>query len=96
MGANSSAFNPTQDFLARMGGGRLFDMGASAVKHGISFTVVQLVVISIVFINVWQMPREVITIVCVSVTKSIIKERERVNPTPLYTRVHNRERRVSH
>ena len=27
----------TQDFLARMGGGRLFDMGASAVKYGIYF-----------------------------------------------------------
>ena len=35
MGASSSAINPTQDFLAKMGGGRLFDMGASAVKYGI-------------------------------------------------------------
>ena len=34
MGASSSAINPTQDFLARMGGGRLFDMGASTVKYG--------------------------------------------------------------
>ena len=34
MGASSSTINPTQDFLARMGGGRLFDMGASAVKYG--------------------------------------------------------------
>ena len=30
----SSAINPTQDFLARMGGGRLFEVGASAVKYG--------------------------------------------------------------
>ena len=34
MGASSSAINPTQDFLARMGGGRLFDMGTSTVKYG--------------------------------------------------------------
>ena len=34
MGARSSTINPTQDFLARMGGGRLFDMGASTVKYG--------------------------------------------------------------
>ena len=34
MGASSSAINPTQDFLARMGGGRVFDMGASTVKYG--------------------------------------------------------------
>ena len=34
MGTSSSAINPTQDFLARMGGGRLFDMGASTVKYG--------------------------------------------------------------
>ena len=35
MGASSSAINPTQDFLARMGGGRLFEVGTSAVKYGI-------------------------------------------------------------
>ena len=34
MGASSSAINPTQDFLARIGGGRLFEVGASAVKYG--------------------------------------------------------------
>ena len=34
MGVSSSAINSTQDFLARMGGGRLFDMGTSAVKYG--------------------------------------------------------------
>ena len=34
MGASSSAINPTQDFLARMGDGRLFEVGASAVKYG--------------------------------------------------------------
>ena len=34
MGTSSSATNPTQDFLARMGDGRLFDMGASTVKYG--------------------------------------------------------------
>ena len=34
MGASSSAINPTQDFLARMGSGRLFEVGASAVKYG--------------------------------------------------------------
>ena len=34
VGASSSAINPTQDFLARMGGGRLFEAGASAVKYG--------------------------------------------------------------
>ena len=33
MGASSSAINPTQDFLARVGG-RLFEVGASAVKYG--------------------------------------------------------------
>ena len=33
-GASLSAINLTQDFLARMGGGRLFDMGASTVKYG--------------------------------------------------------------
>ena len=36
MGASSSAINPTQDFLARRGGGRFFDLGASTVKYGIS------------------------------------------------------------
>ena len=41
MGANSSAINPTQDFLARMGGGRLFDMGASTVKYGKNFGILQ-------------------------------------------------------
>ena len=35
MGASSSAINPTQDFSPKMGGGRLFDMGASTVKYGI-------------------------------------------------------------
>ena len=34
MGASSSAINPTQDFLPRMGGGRLFEVGASAIKYG--------------------------------------------------------------
>ena len=34
MGASSSAINPTQDFLARMGSGRLFEVGDSAVKYG--------------------------------------------------------------
>ena len=34
MGAILSAINPTQDFLARMGGRHLFDMGASTVKYG--------------------------------------------------------------
>ena len=34
MSASSSAINPTQDFLARMGSGRLFEMGASTVKYG--------------------------------------------------------------
>ena len=37
MGASSSAINPTQDFLARMGGRCLFDMGASTVKYGICY-----------------------------------------------------------
>ena len=46
MGASSSAINPTQDFLARMGGGRLFEVGASAVKYGIClFLVVRLEVL---------------------------------------------------
>ena len=37
MGASSSAINPTQDFSPqKMGGGRLFDMGTSTVKYGIS------------------------------------------------------------
>ena len=44
MGASSSAINPTQDFLARMGGGRLFEMGGSTVKYGIcAHSVVSLV-----------------------------------------------------
>ena len=34
MGASSSAINPTQDFSPKMGGGQLFDMGASTVKYG--------------------------------------------------------------
>ena len=34
MGTSSSAINPTQDFLAKMGGVRLFDMGASTAKYG--------------------------------------------------------------
>ena len=37
VGASSSAINSTQDFLARMGGGRLFGVGASAVKYGNRF-----------------------------------------------------------
>ena len=40
MGASSSAINPTQDFSPKMGGGRLFDMGASAVKYGVYHQVV--------------------------------------------------------
>ena len=39
MGASSSAINPTQDFLARMGGGRLFEVGASAVKYGMLISI---------------------------------------------------------
>ena len=35
MGASSSAINLTQDFLAKIGDGHLFDMSASTVKYGI-------------------------------------------------------------
>ena len=42
MGASSSAINPMQDFLAKMGGGRLFEVGASAVKYGIIYMDVSL------------------------------------------------------
>ena len=34
MGASSSANNPTQDFLARKGGGRVFEVGALVVEYG--------------------------------------------------------------
>ncbi len=36
VGASTIANRPLQDFQAKVGGGRLFDMGGSTVKYGIA------------------------------------------------------------